>query len=50
MDTEETSGVTDHVTNDSVNEQMYKLVSDDSYAPFQYLGTHFPFNHSTNIY
>lgn len=50
MGTEETSGTADHVKSDPVNKQIYKLVSDHSYAPFQYLGAHFLFNHSTNIY
>lgn len=50
MGTEETSGTADHVKSDPVNTQIYKLVSDHSYAPFQYLGAHFLFNHSTNIY
>lgn len=41
MDNEETSGPDDHVKNESLKEQMYKLVSDDSYAHFQYLGAYF---------
>lgn len=41
MDTEETSGTDDHVKNESLKEQMYKLVSHDSYDHFQYLGAYF---------